>query len=278
VTHARSALTADLRILAEERAGHPAVKRKMASGARALQIRLRILSGGLSERFGPAHGIIYMRTKRRRRVLATLSIGMMGTLALVGYATHAIEGQNGGRLFLGSAELPHRRVALVLGCAPTLGGRWANPFFVRRMEAAAAVYKAGKADYLLVSGDNHTIDYDEPTAMKEALTQLGVPEQRIVLDYAGFSTSDSVLRANQVFGLTDFCVVSQRDHAMRAIYIARHHQLDAIAFAAEDIPARYGWRTSMREAFARVRTLLDVNVFGRKPHFAGPPVSIGSDG
>jgi SanA protein len=65
---------------------------------------------------------------------------------------------------------------------------------------------------------------------------------------------------------------------MRAIYIARHHQLYAIGFAAEDIPARYGWRTSMREAFARVRTVLDVHVFGRKPHFAGPPVSIGSDG
>jgi SanA protein len=145
----------------------------------------------LFERFGAANRILYMRTKRWQRLLATLSLGMIGALALIDYATYAIEGQNGDRLFLGAAQLPHRRVALVLGCAPTLGGRWANPFFVKRMEAAATVYKAGKADYLLVSGDNHTVDYDEPTAMKQALTQLGVPERRIILDYAGFSTSSS---------------------------------------------------------------------------------------
>jgi SanA protein len=212
------------------------------------------------------------RSKFVRRILA---IGALGALALLDYSKDAVDQQDRGALFDNTANLPHRRVALVLGCAPVLGHGWANPFFVNRMEAAAAVFKAGKADYLLVSGDNHTVEYDEPTAMKEALMRLGVPEERIVLDYAGFSTLDSVLRANLVFGLTEFSIISQRDHALRAIYIAHHHHLDAVGFTAKDIPARYGWRTSLRETFARARTVLDVNVWGRTPRFTGPRVPIG---
>ncbi len=214
-------------------------------------------------------------TRRSKRIWKFLAIGALGTLALLDYSRDAVEKQDRDALFDNTSKLPHKRVALVLGCAPVLGHGWANPYFVNRMEAAAAVFKAGKADYLLVSGDNHTVEYDEPTAMKEALVRLGVPEERIALDYAGFSTSDSVLRANLVFGLTDFAIISQRDHALRAIYIAQHHHLDAVGFAAQDIPARYGWRISLREAFARVRTVLDVNVWGRTPHFSGPPVPIG---
>jgi SanA protein len=214
--------------------------------------------------------------KPRPKIVRTmLASGALAVLALMDYSTDAVERQNRVDLFDSVAKLPYRHVALVLGCAPTLGHGWANPYFVNRMEAAAAVFKAGKADYLLVSGDNHTIEYDEPTAMKQTLVQLGVPEQRIVLDYAGFSTSDSVLRANLIFGLTDFSVVSQRDHALRAIYIARHHNLDVIGFAAEGIPARFGWRVSLREALARVRTVLDVNVWGRKPRFTAPAIPIG---
>lgn len=212
------------------------------------------------------------RWKIVRRILA---IGALCVLALLDYSADAVEQQNRDALFDNTANLPHRRVALVLGCAPVLGRGWANPYLVNRMEAAAAVFKAGKADYLLVSGDNRTPEYDEPTAMKEALVRLGVPEERIALDYAGFSTSDSVLRAKLVFGLTQFSIISQRDHALRAIYIANHHHLDAVGFAAEDVPARYGWRISLREAFARVRTVLDVNIWGRRPHFTGPRVPIG---
>jgi len=213
---------------------------------------------------------------RRSKIFGRFfAIGALGTVALLDYSTDAVEQRSRGALFDNTTELPHQHVALVLGCAPVLGHGWANPYFVNRMEAAAAVFKAGKADYLLVSGDNHTVEYDEPTAMKEALVRLGVPEERIALDYAGFSTSDSVLRAHLVFGLTDFSIISQRDHALRAIYIAQHHHLGAVGFAAKDIPARYGWRVSLREALARVRTVLDVNVWGRVPRFTGPQVPIG---
>src|SRR5205809_746640 len=90
-----------------------------------------------------------------------------------------------------------------------------------------------------------------------------VPHKRValVLGYAGFSTSDSIIRAKKVFGVKDLCVVSQPDHIMRAIYIARHHGMKAVGFAANDIAFRWSWRTRVRESLARVRTLFDVQVW-----------------
>ena len=173
------------------------------------------------------------RWKIVRRILA---IGALCALALVDYSTDAVEQQNRGALFDNTATF-RTGASRLFSVAPRFSVMAGQiRYFVNRMEAAAAVFKAGKADYLLVSGDNHTAGYDEPTAMKDALVRLGVPEERIALDYAGFSTSDSVLRAKLVFGLTQFSIISQRDHALRAIYIANHHHLDAVGFAAEDVP------------------------------------------
>jgi len=110
--------------------------------------------------------------------------------------------------------------------------------------------------------------------MKKTLVRLGVPADRIVMDYAGFSTLDSIVRAKKVFGLSELCVITQREHALRAIYIARANGMDVVAFPAKDVPARSAWRTRIRESLARVRTLLDVHVLGRKPHFLGPAIEI----
>lgn len=215
--------------------------------------------------------------KIRRKLFRFSTLFCAIALGLVLYASHAIRKQSSSSVYETSSDLPHRRVGLVLGCSPRLGGGNPNWYFNNRIEAAAEVLKAGKVDYLLLSGDNHTADYDEPTAMMEALVQRGVPMERMVLDYAGFSTSDSVVRAKEVFGLRDVCIVTQKDHAMRAIYIARHKGIDAIAFAAKDIPTMAGARTRARESLARVRTLLDVHVWGRRPHFGGPRIEIGKD-
>jgi SanA protein len=143
------------------------------------------------------------------------------------------------------------------------------------MAAAAALFRAHKVDYLLVSGDNHVPTYDEPTAMKNALLRLGVPEDRIVADYAGLRTLDSVVRAKKVFGLSELCIITQRDHALRASYIARANGIDVVAYPAKDVPGLGGMRTRFRESLARVWTLLDVNLLGRQPHLLGPTVAIG---
>ena len=180
-----------------------------------------------------------------------------------------------GRTFGDLDGVPHRRAAVVMGCSPLVADGRTNLFFRYRIEAAATLFKAGKVDYLIVSGDNRRAEYDEPTAMRDALVASGVPEDRIYRDYAGFRTLDSVIRAREVFGQGDFIVVSQPFHAERAIYIAQAHGIEAIGFQARDVHRFGGLRAKARECLARVRTVLDVHCFGTKPKFLGPAVELG---
>ena len=172
-------------------------------------------------------------------------------------------------------SLPHRTVGLVLGCSPRLRDGSNNYFFLYRMDAAAELLQSGKVDYLRVSGDNRRREYDEPTAMKSALISRGVPADRIVCDYAGFTTLDSVVRAKAIFGQPRITIVSQRFHAERAIYIARAYGLDAIGYNASDIPLSAAPQTYTREVLSRVRAVLDANIFRRQPHHLGKPILIG---
>ncbi len=170
-------------------------------------------------------------------------------------------------------SVPAMKVALVLGCAPTTQGR-PNLFFTQRIEAAARLYRAGKVRAFIVSGDNGTRQYDEATAMKEALAQAGVPEDRIYPDYAGFRTLDSVVRAREVFGQEAFIVVSQRFHNERAVFLARRHGISAEAYNAGDVTRGRALLTHGREYLARVQAVLDVTVLRAKPKFLGEPVPI----
>ncbi|MBQ3809202.1 MAG: YdcF family protein [Kiritimatiellae bacterium] len=173
-----------------------------------------------------------------------------------------------------AAEAPARRAAVVMGCIPKLRGGWDNPYFTARIEAAAELWRAGKVEALIVSGDNHVAGYDEPSDMKAALVAAGVPEDRIVCDYAGFRTLDSVVRAKTIFGLDSFLVVSQDFHVRRAIFLGRCKGLDVRGYAAPlRVARRARARLALREPLARVVAVLDV-LFGRRPRFGGPPVPL----
>ena len=108
--------------------------------------------------------------------------------------------QSRDRIVTDFSRLPHNDVGLVLGASPILGGQFRNPFFEGRMNAAAFLFRHGGVRHLLVTGDNGTADYDEPSSMRAALIARGVPESAITLDYAGFHTLDSVVRAKAIFG------------------------------------------------------------------------------
>ena len=215
--------------------------------------------------------------KRRRYVFIIAGSLLAVGVGAIGYAAHRIEHTCVSAVKADISSLPHERVGLVLGCGPVLHSGAPNPFFENRIAAAAAVFQAHKVDYLLLSGDNHVSAYDEPTAMKNALLRLGIPEERLVLDCAGFSTLDSIVRAKKVFGLSEFCIITQRDHALRALYIARANGIEAVAYPAKDLSMVSGLRNHVRESLARVRTLLDVHVWGRKPHFLGARIEIGKN-
>ena len=182
-----------------------------------------------------------------------------------------------GRLYSSTAAIPHRRVGLLLGCKRTLWDGSPNPFFDTRVRAAIELFRAGKVDYLLVSGDNHTRGYDEVTDMRDALLQQGVPAERIYGDCAGFRTLDSMIRARQVFGVTELTVISQEFHNQRAIFLASHIGVDALGYNAQDADLGDISGTHRREKYAVFKAILDVYVLRTKPRFLGSTVSIGVD-
>lgn len=222
------------------------------------------VAGGLLNPVMKTHKVIF---------LSAAALVVLGASVCL-YAAFAINQAALGRLFSTVEAVPKTSVALVLGCSPTLSSGQSNLFFENRMQAAALLWKSGKCRRLLVSGDNHIQSYDEPTAMLRRLTQLGVPEEVVVLDYAGFSTFDSMARARHVFGLDRVCVVTQADHAKRALFLAERLGIEAIAYEAKEVGFRDGLRTQLREVLARARAILDVGVLQRKPHFLGPRIQI----
>jgi len=203
---------------------------------------------------------------------ALLALSTVSLIAARLVITHAAK----GKTYADVSLVPHRHVALVLGCPRKVYGGWLNPFFENRMAAAAELYFSGKVDYLVVSGDNHIQSYDEPVDMKNALVERGVPASHIYLDYAGFRTLDSVVRVKEIFGQDHVTIVSQNFHNQRAIFLAQHHGVDAIGFDAPDVPPEYSARTLLREQFAKVKAILDVYVFHKQPHFLGLKIAIGN--
>ena len=170
--------------------------------------------------------------------------------------------------------IPYNRVGVLLGTSPKGMSGNPNVFYIRRVEACVALYQAGKIDRILVSGDNSRTTYDEPTCIKEDLIAAGVPDSVIYLDYAGFRTYDSMVRAKEVFGLTSFIIISQPFHNERALYIATRKGLDVIAFNALDVQLRrWQIRMTVREWLARTKAVMDVYTH-KQPHFLGEPITI----
>ena len=171
-------------------------------------------------------------------------------------------------------ETPSKKVGLLLGTAKYVKGGWINLYYTHRITAAVELYKAGKIEYILISGDNGRESYDEPTLMKEDLMAAGIPESAIYLDYAGFRTLDSVVRCKRIFGELDILVISQQFHNERAVYIARAKGMQAIGYNAQDVNAKYGFKTRIREYLARTKMFLDL-WFGKEPKFLGEEIQIG---
>ncbi len=203
-----------------------------------------------------------------------LKYGIIGLVLILGYANTTIPSQASEWIYNDINALPENRVGLLLGTSQLLASGQPNPYFEHRIAAAAKLYEEGKIRFVLASGDNAHFSYNEPQRMKEALGQAGVPEASIYLDYAGFSTLDSVIRTHDVFGQDSFTIITQGFHAARAIYIARHRGFEAVAYAAEDVAGQVGLRTSVREYLARVKALLDVHILRSEPRYLGRRVWI----
>ena len=177
------------------------------------------------------------------------------------------------KLYNSTQEISFNRVGLLLGTRKILQNGHINLYYKYRIDATVALYKAGKIERILISGDNGNTAYDEPTDMKNDLIAKGIPATHISLDYAGFRTLDSMVRSKEIFGQQSITVISQPFHNERAVYIAQCKNIDAIGYNAKDVTASYGVKTRLRERFARVKMMLDLT-FGKKPKFLGKKIII----
>jgi SanA protein len=170
-------------------------------------------------------------------------------------------------------KIPHNKVGLLLGTSKSLRSGMPNQYFANRLKATVELYSAGKIDFIVISGDNSEKYYNEPRDMKNELVKLGVPENKIFQDYAGFRTYDSIIRIWKIFGQTSFTVISQDFHNRRAIFIAKCKKLNAIGFNAADVDAYNGFKTKLREKFARVKVFIDL-MSNKEPKFLGQTIDI----
>ena len=209
----------------------------------------------------------------RKLLMIAVGVVFIALVGLIFWSNWVIEGES-KFTYDQVSELPHHKVGLVLGCIKSPDGRYVNPFFQSRMEAACRVYQAGKIDVILVSGDNHVRSYDEATDMKNALIGMGIPSDKILCDYAGFTTLDSIVRAKEVFKQNALTIISQKFHNERAIYIAQHEGMSAVGYNAQAVELKWALKIYLREFCSRMKVIWDVKIIGRKPKFLGEPIEI----
>ncbi|MGW2084344.1 SanA/YdcF family protein [Streptomyces sp. NPDC001880] len=177
--------------------------------------------------------------------------------------TYAVAGSRVGT----TADAPAHEVAVVFGA-----GLWKgrpSPYLANRLRTAAELYRDGKVKVVLVTGDNSRKEYDEPDAMRAYLREHGVPDERIVSDFAGFDTWDSCVRAKKVFGVDRAVLVSQGFHIRRAIALCRSAGIDAYGVGVDAVHDTTWYYGGTREVFAAGKAALDA-LFRPDPHFLGP--------
>jgi vancomycin permeability regulator SanA len=212
------------------------------------------------------------RTGRRRwwrRLSRAAAVVILVSVATVATSLIWVRAASSGRIYT-LDDVPARPVAMVLGAEVFADGT-PSPFLQARLAMARDLYRAGKVRAVLVSGDNMNFGYNEPDAMRAWLIGQGVPEAKVVADYAGFDTSDSCQRAHRIFGATALIVLTQSYHIRRAVALCRDAGIDAVGVGDESVAVHRGpWKRALvREQGAIVKALIDV-VTGQEPTHWGP--------
>ena len=171
-------------------------------------------------------------------------------------------------------DIPANKAGLLLGTSKYVAKGRENKFYKYRIQAAVDLYNAGKIEYIIVSGDNGTIQYNEPVTMQQDLIAMGIPKEKIFLDYAGFRTLDSVVRCREIFSQNAITVISQEFHNERAVFIARKKGMEAIGYNAASVGSGTGIKTYLREYLARVKMVLDLYLLHEQPKYLGEKVNI----
>lgn len=207
------------------------------------------------------------------KLIKMATIAVLIPIGIILIANVIIELGTRGKTYANTSDIPKNKVGMVLGTAKRLKNGNINRYFKYRIAATVKLYKAGKIDFVLVSGDNSRTEYDEPTDFMNELIKNGIPENKIFLDYAGFRTLDSVVRAKKIFGQESLTIISQEFHNERAIFWANRNDMKAVGFNAQDVTTRYGLKVKIREYFSRTKVFIDI-LFGVQPKFLGEAIEI----
>lgn len=191
-------------------------------------------------------------TRRLLYGLGGFALLVVGAVALV---TSSVDNAVRGRIYASAADAPSRPLALVLGAEVYTNGK-PSPALVNRLDTSIQLYRAGKANALLMSGGNGSI---ETSAMRRYALAAGVPDDAIRLDDGGLRTLSSCQRAREVFHATQVTVISQAEHLTRAVYICDKLGLDAIGVVAPDFPGPALWTYRLRERAAVLLAWWEVN-------------------
>ncbi len=219
--------------------------------------------------------LLPFRWRRWHTVIGGLLVLVMplgAVAALRGYSAWAARNQ-----IYTLETVPERPVAIIFG-AWVIANERPSAMLADRIKMGAELYHSGKAKVLLLTGDNHIDSYNEPEAMRQYALSLGVPDDALVLDYAGFRTYDSCFRARDVFKVTQAILVTQAFHLDRALLTCGGLGIDAVGVAADMMrPTGYYWRSllvsELREYPSTALSVLDL-LRGKQPLFLGDPLPI----
>lgn len=211
---------------------------------------------------------------KRKRIFKIILLSLIVLiLAFTVWANISVRKFSGYYITDNIEKIAANNTGLLLGTSRNLRNGNKNDFFFNRIDATVRLFQTGKIKNVIISGDNSKTDYNEPMDMKAELIKAGIPDSIIYLDYAGLRTLDAVVRAKEIFGQNSFIVISQKFHNERAVFLARKYGINAFGFNAGEVAAYNGFKTKLREIFARDKMFIDL-AFGVKPKFLGQKIII----
>jgi len=204
------------------------------------------------------------------RLLKWLVLLLLTGILAVGGIDLYISWQAKPYIYTDVKEIPHRKAALLLGTNKYIAKGKKNYYYLYRIRSAVTLWKAGKIQAIVVSGTNDSKYYNETRSMYKDLIRAGIPQKYITQDFAGFRTLDSVMRAEAIFDLKEYIIISQKFHLERAIFLAKAKGQKVIGFEAKAKKGtKAAYKMKARELLARTKAFLDVYMLHTKPKFYG---------
>lgn len=199
----------------------------------------------------------------KRKIVAAAISGMVWGVALIGMCYIMVSANASGHTYDDIEDVPHNTFALLLATSPITPSGEHNFNFDNRIKAAEELYKAGKIEYIIASGGDYTklqaIGCDEPQAILDSLIVRDIPADKIILDYDGTRTLNSIAKAKDVYGLDSLTLISQKYHNERAIYLADKYGIEAVGYNAAPSAVQCSRvKNAVREYLARVKMFMEV--------------------